>query len=123
MSSSPGPINNRPQVADLPHIFDDASGFRGEVDRLFIPENDAEVAAILADASAASIPVTIAGAGTGLTGGRVAQGGWALSLEKFRRLEIDRGHAIAGAGVSLQVVHAAGAQTRQVYAPAPAEPG
>jgi FAD/FMN-containing dehydrogenase len=121
MSSSPGPIDNRPQVDNLPHIFEDASGFQGEADRLFIPENDAEVAAILVDASAAGIPVTIAGAGTGLTGGRVAQGGWALSLEKFHRLEIDHGHAIAGAGVSLQEVQAAAAQTRQFYPPDPTE--
>ena len=45
---------------------------------------------------AENIPITIAGARTGLTGGRVPQGGWAVSLEKFRRLEICPGRAIAG---------------------------
>src|SRR5258708_2938320 len=101
--------------------IEDASGCRGEADQLSTPENDGEVAAILARASAEGIPVTISGAGTGLTGGRVAQGGWALSLEKFRRLEIHTGHTIAGAGVSLQEVQAAAAQTRQFYPPDPTE--
>jgi FAD/FMN-containing dehydrogenase len=101
--------------------IEDASGFRGEADELFAPETAAEVSAILARASAEGIPVTIGGAGTGLTGGRVAQSGWALSLEKLRRLEIHPGQAIAGAGVSLQEVQAAAAQTRQFYPPDPTE--
>jgi FAD/FMN-containing dehydrogenase len=108
-------------MTQLPVSIEDASGFRGEADRLFIPETDAEVSAVLARASTDGIPVTIAGAGTGLTGGRVAQGGWALSLEKFRRLEIHPGHAIAGAGVSLQDLQAAASQTRQFYPPDPTE--
>ena len=86
-----------------------------------IPERDTDVAAILARASAESIPVTIAGAGTGLTGGRVAEGGWSISLEKFRRLEILNGHAIAGAGISLQELQEAAAPTRQFYPPDPTE--
>jgi FAD/FMN-containing dehydrogenase len=102
-------------------LIEDASGFRGEADRLLTPETDAEVSAILSRASAEGIPVTITGAGTGLTGGRVAQGGWSLSLEKFRRLEIHPGRAIAGAGVTLQELQKAAAQTRQFYPPDPTE--
>ncbi len=49
------------------------------------------------------------------------QGGWAISLEKFRRLEIFPGHAIAGAGVSLEALQAAASRTRQFYAPDPTE--
>lgn len=44
-----------------------------------------------------------------------------MSLEKFRRLEIHDGHAIAGAGLTLQQVQAAAAQTRQFYPPDPTE--
>ncbi len=61
------------------------------------------------------------GARTGLTGGCVPQGGWAVSLEKFRRLEICPGRAIAGAGVSLDALQAAAARTGQFYAPDPTE--
>jgi FAD/FMN-containing dehydrogenase len=75
----------------------------------------------LREASAADVPVTIAGAGTGLTGGRVPLGGWVLSLEKFTRLEVQRGHAIAGAGVLLRDLHAAAQSTGQFYPPDPTE--
>jgi len=67
------------------------------------------------------MPVTIAGARTGLTGGSVAQGGWALSLDRFRRIEVREGHVIAGAGVSLVDVQTAAARTRQFYPPDPTE--
>lgn len=103
------------------HTLEDASGFTGQADQLFVPSSDAEIAAILADASAKSIPVTTAGAATGVTGGCVAQTGWAISIEKFRRLEIHTGQAIAGAGVSLQDLQSAAAQTRQFYPPDPTE--
>ena len=45
--------------------------------------------AILREASSTKTPVTIAGAGTGITGGRVPFGGIVVSLEKFRKIEID----------------------------------
>jgi FAD/FMN-containing dehydrogenase len=67
------------------------------------------------------VPLTIVGARTGLTGGGVPQGGWALSLEKFQRLEILPGRAIAGAGVSLEALQAAASRTGQFYAPDPTE--
>jgi FAD/FMN-containing dehydrogenase len=105
----------------MPVLQEDASGFRGAADELLTPASAAEVTEILARAALKSIPVTIAGAATGVTGGSVAQGGWALSLEKFRRLEIDEGHAIAGAGVMLQELQAAAGHTRQFYPPDPTE--
>jgi FAD/FMN-containing dehydrogenase len=106
-----------------PQYLEDASGLRGHADRVFIPETDAEISAVLREASAGSIPVTIAGAGTGVTGARVPFGGWVLSLEKFTRLEIQPGYAIAGAGALLRDVHAAGARTGQFYPPDPTETG
>ena len=77
--------------------------------------------AALREASAAAVPVTIAGAGTGVTGARVPQGGWVLSLEKFTRLEIHPGYAIAGAGVLLRDLHSAAQASRQFYPPDPTE--
>jgi FAD/FMN-containing dehydrogenase len=75
----------------------------------------------IAAASDQSLPMTILGAGTGLTGGSVPQGGWAISLEKFQRWEVFPGRAIAGAGVSLEAVQAAASRTGQFYAPDPTE--
>lgn len=97
--------------------IEDASGFRGEAERLIAPASEAELLEIIAQ----QVPLTIIGARTGLTGGCVPQDGWAVSMEKFRRLEICPGRAIVGPGVSLDALQAAAAQTRQFYAPDPTE--
>ena len=101
--------------------LEDASGFQGEADRLIAPASESELLEILAAASQGNIPVTLSGARTGLTGGSVPEGGWAVSLEKFRRLETCAGRAIAGAGVSLEALQAAAARAGQFYAPDPTE--
>jgi len=67
--------------------------------------------------------VTIAGAGTGVTGGRVPFGGWVISLERFKRLEIHSGYAVCGAGVLLRDLHAAAQASGQFYPPDPTETG
>ena len=90
---------------------------------MLVPSGESAVAAALGEASAARVAVTIAGAGTGVTGARVPFGGWVLSLEKFTRLEVHPGFAIAGAGVLLRDLHAAAQQSGQFYPPDPTETG
>ena len=90
---------------------------------MLIPADEAGVIAALRAAAEANVTVTVAGAGTGVTGGRVPFGGWVLSLEKLNRLEVHRGHAIAGAGVLLRDVHAAAQRSGQFYPPDPTETG
>lgn len=99
----------------------DASGYHGHAERILIPSTESELAGILRDATRDRVPITISGAGTGVTGGRVAQGGWIVSLEKFRRLEVAKGYAIAGAGASLEALQSATGQSGQFYAPDPTE--
>jgi len=99
----------------------DASGFRGEADAVFAPRDENELAALLLEAGRDRIPVTFLGAGTGITGASMPEGGWSVSLEKFRRLEIGQGRAIAGARISLTELQAAAAPTGQFYAPDPTE--
>lgn len=67
------------------------------------------------------VPITVAGAGSGLTGSRVPQGGWVLSLEKFRQLEIGHARAVAGPAVTLLELRDAAARTRQFFPPDPTE--
>jgi FAD/FMN-containing dehydrogenase len=50
-------------------------------------------------------------------------GGWVISLEKFTRLEIHSGYAIAGAGVLLRDLHSAAQSRGQFYPPDPTETG
>ncbi|MGD0296866.1 MAG: FAD-binding oxidoreductase [Bryobacteraceae bacterium] len=101
--------------------LEDASGFKGQAEKVLIPASESELLQILAQASANRVPVTISGAGTGVTGGRVAQSGWVISMEKFQRVEIHQGHATVGAGVSLETLQAAAARANQFYAPDPTE--
>jgi FAD/FMN-containing dehydrogenase len=106
---------------DSPYLTD-ASGYRGSAERIFLPTSEAEVSQILRDTTALRKPVTIAGAGTGLTGGRVPHTGWLVCLDRLTRIEIHDGYAICGAGVLLRDVQAAAAPNR-FYAPDPTETG
>jgi FAD/FMN-containing dehydrogenase len=99
----------------------DASGFTGTADAVLTPASDSEVVEALKGAAEERTPVTIAGAGSGLTGARVPQGGLVLSLEKFRKLQIERGWARVGAAVSLREIRDAAAPTGQFFAPDPTE--
>jgi len=87
--------------------LEDASGLRGHAERVIIPSDEAGVVEALRAASASGTPVTVAGAGTGVTGARVPFGGWVLSLEKLNALEVEVGRAVAGPGVLLRDLHAA----------------
>jgi FAD/FMN-containing dehydrogenase len=100
----------------------DASGYRGSAERIFLPSSEAEVADILRQATALRKPVTIAGAGTGLTGGRVPHTGWLVCLERLTAIEIHNGYAICGTGVLLRDLQSA-ASPGQFYAPDPTETG
>ncbi len=101
--------------------LEDASGSKGHADRICIPANEAELIALLAEAARDKIAITIAGGGSGLTGGRVPYGGWLISMEKFRRLEIRDSAATVGAGVTLHELHAAARASGQFYPPDPTE--
>jgi FAD/FMN-containing dehydrogenase len=101
--------------------LEDASGYRGHADQVLVPADEKELLGILHIATRDRVPVTISGAGTGVTGGRVAQGGWVVSLEKFRRLDIQEDRAIVGAGISLEALQTAAERTHQFYGPDPTE--
>jgi FAD/FMN-containing dehydrogenase len=99
----------------------DASGFTGWAERLFVPETEAQVVEILREAVGSGTPITVAGAGSGLTGSRVPQGGWVISMERFRKLEIESGFARVETAVTLLELRDAAARTGQFYAPDPTE--
>ena len=99
----------------------DVSGYPGHAEHVFTPRDEEELAAVLVRASNEGVPVTVMGAMTGLAGGAAPQGGWGVSMAKFRRLEISPGRARAGAGTLLREVQAAAAGHGQFYAPDPTE--
>lgn len=107
-----------PQV-DSPYLTD-ASGYRGSAERIFLPASEGEVVEIIREALVLQKPLTIAGAGTGLTGGRVPHTGWLMCLERLDQVGVHEGYAICGAGALLRSVQAA-AGPHQFYAPDPTE--
>src|SRR5919206_4065402 len=78
----------------------DASNLAGgRAARVLLPESSEEVAEALARASRERTPVTVAGAGTGIVGGRVPFGGVVLSTERLNRIvEIVKEDGAARAG-------------------------
>ena len=99
--------------------FEDASGAKGFAERICVPKDETELLAELREAQRQQAPVTIAGGGSGLTGGRVPNGGWLISMEKFRRLDVGPGKATVGAGITLHELHAAAKVSGQFYPPIP----
>jgi FAD/FMN-containing dehydrogenase len=103
--------------------LEDESGFTGYGEGLYRPATPQQAAEVLAAAARTGTPVTVAGAGTGVVGGRVPEGGWVLSTERFRRLDIGSGRAHVGAGVLLRDLQLAAKTSGQFYAPDPTEWG
>jgi len=101
--------------------LEDASGAKGHAEKICVPADEAELVQILEEAAREGVALTIAGGGSGLTGGRVPNGGWLVSMEKFRRVDIREGSATVGSGVTLHELHAAAKASGQFYPPDPTE--
>ena len=74
-STKPATIEN--------YLTDESRLIAGKAEKVFFPRTEAHVAKILSDANKRKIRVTISGAGTGITGSRVPQGGIVLATEKM----------------------------------------
>ncbi len=105
----------------------DSSNMRGgHATRVVFPESASEVAEVLAQATREETPVTVAGAGTGIVGGRVPFGGIVLATDRLNRIkeitrEGDGGRAVVEAGVVLADFQRAVAARGLTYPPDPTE--
>ncbi len=106
-----------------PYECDGLTLFRELPNAVLLPENEAQVVAILKLCHAARLPVVARGAGTGLSGGALPdRDGVILSLAKFRRiLAIDplARTAIVQPGVRNLAISEAAAAYGLYYAPDP----
>ena len=114
------------KIDEFPDYLVDASNLPGgNAEKLFLPETKEEIAEILADANEKGIAVTVSGARTGTVGGAIPFGGYVISLERFKRLEISKnevgGKAIVGAGVLLTDVQKEVDAEGLFYPPDPTE--
>ena len=112
---------------ELQTYLSDASNLAGgSAARVVFPETTEEVAEVLREATRDRAPVTVAGAGTGVVGGRVPFGGSVLATDRLNRIkEIVKdtrgGRAIAGAGVVLADLRRAVEAKALLYPPDPTE--
>ncbi len=107
------------------YLFD-ASNFKSkQCKAVFIPENIAEISQLIIEANQNKIPVSISGAGTGLTGGRVPNhGDYVISLERFNHIisiDTDNLKCTVQAGVSLWQLEEILNQYGLFYPPDPTE--
>ncbi|HVF49395.1 MAG TPA: FAD-binding oxidoreductase [Pyrinomonadaceae bacterium] len=98
----------------------------GHAARVLFPETAQDAAAVLSQATRDRTPVTVAGAGTGLVGGRVPFGGVVISTDRLNRIgEIHVGErggtATAQAGVVLADFQRAVEARGLFYPPDPTE--
>ena len=111
---------SKTSLPDIQPYLKDASNMPGgHATAVFIPENENEVALFLKEAYEKKMPVTIAGNGTGLAGGRVPLGGWVLSLEKLTHLKFNQSTATVGAGLRLKDFLDQVTQSKFYYPPDP----
>ena len=127
------------------YLTDESALLRGEAEEVVLPETENHISSLLREANARKIPVTVSGAGTGITGSRVPQGGVILSTERLTRVFkgglpsptlftdpvtgveyelciMKSGHcAVLPAAISIENLHKAVEREGLCYAPDPTE--
>jgi D-lactate dehydrogenase (cytochrome) len=102
----------------------DESNFIGTCNAVYIPESENEVIELVKECNVKKIRITIAGNGTGLTSGRVPQGGIVLSLEKMNNIiELNENgkYVIVQPGVLLADLQQLVEEKKLFYPPDPTE--
>ena len=94
----------------------------GRADRIAFPRSEEEVLALLAEARAAAMPITVQGARTGVAGGAVPEGGLVLNLSLMDRVFPPEGATLrVQPGATLAAIRAA-VPRGMFFAPDPTEP-
>jgi len=108
----------------VPYLTDASNMPGGHAEKLFVPENESEIAEILREANEKGVRVTVSGARTGTVGGAVPFGGWVISLEKLNKIKsIDKENlrAVVEPGVILGDFQKAVEAEGLFYPPDPTE--
>lgn len=109
---------------ELQNYLTDASNFKGSCEAVYIPQTKDELIKILKEANALNTKVTVSGAGTGLTGARVPEGGIVTSTEKLNRIieiNTEENYVIVEPGVYLSFLLDELKRVNRFYPPDPTE--
>ena len=84
------------KIDEIENYLVDASNTKGFCDSVYFPENVDDIVQVLKEANLKSIPITVSGNRTGVTGGGVPAGGIVISTEKLNKvIDIDEEHHFA----------------------------
>ncbi|MFN7966311.1 MAG: FAD-binding oxidoreductase [Acidobacteriota bacterium] len=104
-----------------PYLRDESRMPGGAASAIWVPDSTEELRQAICDARAQRQPVTVAGAGTGITGGRIPAGGVVISTERLTAVRSLGESIVCGAGTTLATVFAAAQSMRRFYPPDPTE--
>lgn len=104
----------------------DASNYSGKAEKVFFPQKEEDVSAILKKAVKERKPVTFSGSRTGLTGGAIPQKGWIIALERLNSIgqiqpRDTETEITVGSGVLLNDLHRTAESAGWLYPPDPTE--
>ena len=111
-------------LEEIQNYLSDESSFVGSCDAVYLPESEEDIIQILKQCNETKTKVTIAGNGTGLTSGRVPNGGIVVSMEKLNKvieLNVDDKFVIVQPGVLLAVLQQFVESKNLFYPPDPTE--
>lgn len=112
-------IRKTSKASIAPYLRDASNYSGGNAEEVLIPENIDELVSVLKNDSR---PVTIAGAGTGLTASRIPSEGIIISLERFNELRsVENGEVWLGPAVTLLELQEQLKNTDWFYPPNPTE--
>jgi D-lactate dehydrogenase (cytochrome) len=116
------------EASAIAGFLEDTSNLKsGRTPGVFFPESSEEIAGLLRDSAAEQRRYTVAGNGTGTTGGRIPMGDYVISMQMLDRIgeveQLEEGVAVirVQAGALLQDVQAKAASAGWFYPPDPTE--
>ncbi len=74
------------EMSEIENYLTDAANFRGSCEKVYIPDSEEELIEAVKECYSNNCFITIAGNGTGLTGGRVPEKGAVISTEKLNKI-------------------------------------
>lgn len=115
-------IKHDPDVV-FPYLTDASNFSGGFADEVIIPETQEELLFAVRSCIEQQKPMTIAGSGTGLSGGRVPYGGCVISTERLRAMTIDAEAMTATVepGLALRELQDEADRMNLLYPPDPTE--
>lgn len=115
-------IKSNPE--EFQDYLSDAANFKGECQKVFFPESNEDILLIVNEANEKSIPISIAGNRTGLTGSSVPLSGYVIAtnnLNKIIEINKENKFAIVEPGVLLSEFQAKIKEAGLFYPPDPTE--